>query len=175
MDRWIDGCKSALKTLRGALNRGAFSLTLAACLAMVGGAAYYARNAGRTPTPAAPQPTIAPVVMTPSSVETLEDALARDTAPQPIWPLSGREQLTMHDEHAPQWSETLGIWTIHTGVDIAAAAGEAVLATLAGTVVRAERDAQLGNLIEIQHDDGHLSRYANLSTMLVTVGERVLQ
>lgn len=176
MDRWIHWIKDGGRRLREALSRGAFSISLACCLLLVGGAAYYARNMQRVPTPAAPQSTVSPVAMTPDSVDRLEDMVMATPASEPIWPVSSRQILTAHDEQSPQWSETLGQWAIHAGIDIQAAPGEAVLATISGSVTQAYKDALLGYTVEIAGEDGYIARYANLGTLLlVTPGDRVQQ
>lgn len=51
----------------------------------------------------------------------------------------------------------------HTGVDYAAAAGEAVLATSDGIVLAAGDRGGYGLMVELQHPDGHGTRYAHLS------------
>lgn len=51
----------------------------------------------------------------------------------------------------------------HTGVDYAAAAGDPVVATSDGIVLAAGDRGGYGLLVELQHPDGHGTRYAHLS------------
>ncbi|MGG3469509.1 M23 family metallopeptidase [Neobacillus pocheonensis] len=64
-----------------------------------------------------------------------------------------------------------------TGVDITAKNGESfdVLASLSGTVTRVEEDATLGNVIEIEHDNGIVTQYQSVKDIQVKVGEQVKQ
>ena len=60
-----------------------------------------------------------------------------------------------------------GRWRPHTGIDLAAEAGEPVLAAGSGIVVRAGWNAGNGFEVEIQHADGLLTRYSHLAAPLV--------
>ena len=52
------------------------------------------------------------------------------------------------------YNETLDDWRTHDGVDIAAAAGDAVLAASAGTVLSVTDDPMMGTTVVIGHSDG---------------------
>ena len=72
------------------------------------------------------------------------------------------------------YNETLDDWRTHDGVDIAAAAGDAVLAASAGTVLSVTDDPMMGTTVVIGHSDGYETTYANLQTgPLVEEGESV--
>jgi murein DD-endopeptidase MepM/ murein hydrolase activator NlpD len=60
------------------------------------------------------------------------------------------------------WSETLGDYRVHTGCDIAAAAGSKVRAMADGEVSDIYQDDLLGFVIEIDHGNGVITRYCNL-------------
>ncbi|WP_223594974.1 M23 family metallopeptidase [Neobacillus bataviensis] len=64
-----------------------------------------------------------------------------------------------------------------TGVDITVKNGETfdVLASLSGTVTRVEEDAVLGNVIEIEHDNGVVTQYQSVKDIKVKVGDEVKQ
>jgi murein DD-endopeptidase MepM/ murein hydrolase activator NlpD len=55
-----------------------------------------------------------------------------------------------------------GSLALHEGIDFSADPGTPVLAAAEGTVVRSGYDATYGNVIEIQHADGFLTRYGHL-------------
>jgi len=57
----------------------------------------------------------------------------------------------------------LGIWRKHAGIDYAAAPGTPVRAIGDGTVTFAGRRGGYGNLLEIRHHNGFVSRYGHLS------------
>ena len=60
------------------------------------------------------------------------------------------------------YNETLDDWRTHDGVDIAAAAGDAVLAASAGTVLSVTDDPLMGTTVVLRHSDGYETTYANL-------------
>ncbi|WP_102348264.1 M23 family metallopeptidase [Bacillus sp. Marseille-P3661] len=64
-----------------------------------------------------------------------------------------------------------------TGIDIAMESGESfdVVASLSGTVVRAENDSLLGNVVEIEHEDGIATFYQSLGEVHVEAGAFVDQ
>ena len=59
----------------------------------------------------------------------------------------------------------LGASSFHEGVDIPSPTGTPVRAVMDGTVVRAGWAGGYGNLVEIDHGDGMLTRYGHLSTI----------
>ena len=72
------------------------------------------------------------------------------------------------------WSETLGQWQSHPGIDIDGAPGEVVCACGDGTVRDAYVDRLWGNVIVIDHADGYVSTYAALNTLeMARAGETV--
>ncbi|WP_042463411.1 M23 family metallopeptidase [Neobacillus dielmonensis] len=65
----------------------------------------------------------------------------------------------------------------NTGIDITVKGGETfdVTASLSGTVTRVEEDAILGNVIEIEHDNGIVTQYQSVKDIKVKAGEEVKQ
>ncbi|MCQ2083282.1 MAG: M23 family metallopeptidase [Bacteroidaceae bacterium] len=61
----------------------------------------------------------------------------------------------------------------HKGMDFACDTGTPVYATGNGTVRYAKWQSGFGNLIEIDHGFGYVTRYAHLSKILVTKGQKV--
>jgi len=61
----------------------------------------------------------------------------------------------------------------HHGVDLAGHAGSDVNAVASGVVIWSGRRSGYGNLVEVDHGDGYLTRYAHNRKNLVTVGEPV--
>jgi murein DD-endopeptidase MepM/ murein hydrolase activator NlpD len=61
----------------------------------------------------------------------------------------------------------------HSGRDFAGPAGSQVLAVATGVVTYAGRDGNYGQLVEITHGNGYVTRYAHNQRVLVAVGETV--
>jgi murein DD-endopeptidase MepM/ murein hydrolase activator NlpD len=61
----------------------------------------------------------------------------------------------------------------HKGVDFAGTAGSQVVAVAAGIVTWAGERSGFGKLIEINHGDGYVTRYAHNERTLVSVGQTV--
>ncbi|PWK88571.1 M23 family metallopeptidase [Fulvimonas soli] len=61
----------------------------------------------------------------------------------------------------------------HTGIDIAADAGMQVHAVAEGMVTYAGVRSGYGNVVEIDHGNGYMTRYAHNSALLVHPGQRV--
>ncbi|MCL2587844.1 MAG: peptidoglycan DD-metalloendopeptidase family protein [Oscillospiraceae bacterium] len=80
-----------------------------------------------------------------------------------IWPAEG----VLSSFFGPRWG------TLHQGIDIAAPSGTPVIAADGGEVIFTGWFYGYGNLIRILHDNGDLTYYAHLSSMDVSVGERV--
>ena len=90
-----------------------------------------------------------------------------------VAPLSG-ETVAAFSMDALQYSETLGDWRTHDGVDIAAAAGTAVVAASGGTVLSVTDDDRLGVTVVLSHPDGYETTYGSLQAdVTVSEGESV--
>ncbi|MEK7708617.1 MAG: M23 family metallopeptidase [Pseudomonadota bacterium] len=63
----------------------------------------------------------------------------------------------------------------HEGVDFSAEIGTPIKAAAGGVVVFSDRHPEYGNMIEIDHGDSLVSRYAHASKRLVELGQVVLQ
>ena len=61
----------------------------------------------------------------------------------------------------------------HQGIDIIAAVGEPVVAARAGTIIDPAWDGAYGNVMDVQHQSGYLSRYAHLSAFSYSHGAYV--
>ena len=68
-----------------------------------------------------------------------------------------------------------GQHAFHEGIDFIAEQGTPVKAAAGGVVVYSEFHPQYGNMIEIDHGNELITRYAHNSTRLVKVGEVVLR
>ena len=66
-----------------------------------------------------------------------------------------------------------GHQALHTGLDFAAETGTPILAAAGGVVVTAEVHPQYGNMVEIDHGNDLITRYAHASKLLVKKGDLV--
>lgn len=74
------------------------------------------------------------------------------------------------------WSTTMQLWQTHPAIDIAASAGEAVIAAADGTIIEAYDDGLYGNVLVIEHGAECTIRYASLNTIqMVEIGQKVKQ
>lgn len=115
-----------------------------------------------TPTPAAtatPQPSATPA---PAATPAATKAPAHTASSKAAAPVEG-ELIWGYAMDALLYSETLEQWTTHDGVDIAAKLGTEVHAIKGGTVQGVYTDGALGVTVEVKHDGGLVSIYANLA------------
>lgn len=78
---------------------------------------------------------------------------------------------TKSGEIAENFGQLKGV--MHLGLDFAAAEGDEVYAAEAGTVVRVMERGGYGLVVEIAHEGGFLTRYANLGEVKVSLGDAV--
>lgn len=97
------------------------------------------------------------------------------TAPAPPARTAEAEGMTAHLTSPFGWRADpfTGAQRFHGGIDIRAAYGESVPAAAGGVVVEAGERGAFGLTVVIEHDSGVRTRYAHLSAMAVTGGERV--
>ncbi|AKJ31323.1 M23 family metallopeptidase [Caldimonas brevitalea] len=62
---------------------------------------------------------------------------------------------------------------LHTGLDFPAPTGSPIMAAAGGVVVRAEAHPQYGNMIDLDHGNGLVTRYAHASRLLAQQGDLV--
>lgn len=120
----------------------------------------------------------------------------KNSAPSPFIPLEGAPKIDKAPlpttvsplEHLPLAAPVEGVVSSHfglrkdpidgfhrrhDGIDIAAPAGTPVAAAAGGKVVFSGSAGGYGNMVEILHHNGFVTRYAHNATNLVNVGEEV--
>ena len=107
----------------------------------------------------------------------LPDAETIDLTPTPpalvVKPLVG-ETVAAFSMDELRYSETMGDWRTHDGVDIAAEPGTQICAASAGTVREIYDDDLMGTTVVLSHDGGYDTIYANLQAVpTVEVGDYV--
>ena len=83
------------------------------------------------------------------------------------------ERRAAHDHQREVRDPLDGREAFHKGVDFAGTAGSEVVAVAAGIVTWAGERSGFGKLVEINHGDGYLTRYAHNERTLVSVGQTV--
>jgi murein DD-endopeptidase MepM/ murein hydrolase activator NlpD len=80
------------------------------------------------------------------------------------------------------WSDSSFGWRIdpftgekamHEGVDFVADVGAPIFAAASGVVITAEYRPDFGNVVEIDHGNGYVTRYAHASKLFVKPGQVV--
>lgn len=66
-----------------------------------------------------------------------------------------------------------GMRAYHPGIDFSAAEGSEVLAVASGIVTEAGEHVGYGNLVEINHGNGYVTRYGHNEQILVKAGDRI--
>ena len=83
-----------------------------------------------------------------------------------IWPTAGY----VSSPYGLRWNGS----EFHQGIDIAAETGTPIVATADGVVTTAGWDGSgYGNMVDIDHGDGIMTRYGHASAVAVTVGQEV--
>lgn len=94
----------------------------------------------------------------------------RDTTPD-IWPTQGYLTSGFGMRRSPIDRQ----WKFHKGIDIGAPRGTPVIAPAAGTIVRANYSPSYGNVVEIRHRDGLMTRYGHNAQLMVAEGQAVFR
>jgi len=106
----------------------------------------------------------------------LESMLTEDSAKRQLMP-SGMP--TAGGFHSSNFGWRIdpftGLNAFHEGIDFMAEEGTFVLAAAGGVVVYADTHPQYGKMIEIDHGNDLVTRYAHASNLLVKVGDVVLR
>ena len=77
------------------------------------------------------------------------------------------------DEDLFVFNPTLGWWSTHYALDLAAKDGAEVVAMYDGLVVDVDEDVQRGYFVTIDHGDGVVATYASLNNVQVVEGQQV--
>ena len=84
-----------------------------------------------------------------------------------IWPLESGYTLT--SRYGYRWGR------LHAGIDLGTHVGNDVLAADGGIVTRAGYYGGYGYCVDIDHQNGQMTRYGHLSSILVNVGDEVYE
>jgi len=87
------------------------------------------------------------------------------------WPL--QDQGAISSEFGSRRDPMSGDHRHHSGLDVAAPEGTPILAAASGRVTHAGPMGSYGQLVEINHGDGIVTRYAHQSAISVAVGQEI--
>ncbi len=82
-------------------------------------------------------------------------------------------ELSVSSEFGYRHDPINGRLATHSGLDLESKSGEPVFATADGEIVTAEWSGSYGNMVEIRHANGFLTRYGHLKTIRVKLGDHV--
>ena len=90
-----------------------------------------------------------------------------------VWPCPGCTYVTSRagNRFHPVYNE----WRYHSGIDVGAQSGTAVVASDGGTVALADVKGGYGNCVMINHGNGYYTLYGHLSSFTVSAGQTVSQ
>lgn len=101
--------------------------------------------------------------------ETLKDAMG-ETFKSPI---SARWRLTSH--FGPRTDPISGVYSNHTGIDMACPQGTPIMAAMSGTVLKAGWSNIYGNYVIVKHPKGYQTLYGHMTKYVVKAGQLVDQ
>ncbi|MCX7615264.1 MAG: peptidoglycan DD-metalloendopeptidase family protein [Clostridiales bacterium] len=88
-----------------------------------------------------------------------------------LWPAPGYTNIS--SSYGWRFHPILHVNKLHTGVDISAPTGAAILAANSGTIVTSAYNSAYGNYIIIDHGGGKATLYAHMSKRLIQKGDSV--
>ena len=90
------------------------------------------------------------------------------------WPMEGATTISLSNPYGtPRWQPGGETYEAHTGIDIAAPEGQAVLAAAGGTVSALGHDVERGDYVVIDHGDGLSTLYGQCRDFTVEEGDTV--
>ena len=89
------------------------------------------------------------------------------------WPVAGSSTVSLSNRYGYRTVPGGQEGAFHAGIDIPAGQGTAITAAAAGTVIKAEFDADKGNYIILDHGNGMETVYAQCLRLAVEVGDTV--
>lgn len=90
-----------------------------------------------------------------------------------IWPVPSSHYITSYQGY--RMHPVLNIWKYHSGMDIGANTGAAIVAAGSGTVILSQYYGGYGYCVMIDHGGGIVSLYGHASALYVSAGQQVTQ
>ena len=115
-----------------------------------------------TPDTTQTEPNTEPTVKDPADKDDTQPPVKEETVPELSLPVSGK-LIQKHSVDVQVFSNTLGEWRTHLGIDIATAEGAPVCAVAAGTVAEIWEDPLMGWCVALTHSGDSVTVYKNLA------------
>ncbi len=90
-----------------------------------------------------------------------------------IQPVANKELHRLASGYGMRMHPILKYKRMHNGIDFSADPGTPIYATGDATIKRAGMSGSYGNLVELEHGFGYTTRYAHMSKINVTIGQKV--
>jgi len=148
-----------------------YYISLVFLLCLFGSAAYLYRNSNGNDDMFAEKSAALPVIA--PAAATAEPS-PEPTPYSPLFscPVSGGEPGKYNGDELV-WNDTLGHWSVHSGIDIYAPTGTVVTSAENGTVSALYTDDLLGITVEITHGENWITRYCSLGSTTISAGDTV--
>lgn len=104
-------------------------------------------------------------------IQRLQSSSGNYSGESMVWPTPSTR--TVSSPYGMRYHPVLGTNRMHTGIDIAAGAGQSIVAANSGTVIVSGWQGGYGYTVIIDHGGGITTLYAHASQLLVSVGQRV--
>lgn len=151
--------------------RQGFMIILTVCVATIAGTALWTKNTMQSP----PEPT-SPAYDASYAAQLQQQSLRNVSTPVPlpspslppdVWhgPLASISVLTEFQAARLTPSAANGLWRLHDAVDLRCTPGEPVCAMKDGSVSAVQQEGLLGGMVEIDHGQGIIIRYAGMSAV----------
>lgn len=110
-----------------------------------------------------------------SSIEQTHDAWSRQQGQLEALPLALpiQQEFMLSSSFGIRPDPMTHLPSMHEGIDFVAPAGTPIVVTAAGQVVRARPNGAYGNMVEVAHAEGFVTRYAHLQAIVVLPGQQL--
>lgn len=109
------------------------------------------------------------------TVDQVDQAWLRQHARLQVLPLAMpiRDEFSLSSTFGVRSDPMTHLPSMHEGLDFVAPVGTPIVTTAAGQVIQARENGAYGKMVEVEHAEGFVTRYAHLQTIQVQVGQRL--
>lgn len=104
------------------------------------------------------------VPIPPETEEIQEPTVLSEDSDEYIFPVTGGKIINEFTDSVLVFNETYDDYRTHLGIDIEAPKNSPVFSVRDGIIIKSEKDLQEGYVVHIEHPDGIVSVYKNLTT-----------
>ena len=178
--KMLERLKPVAEGLKTFSDKAGFPLLVTICVGVIASTAVWTRSNDGVyvaPTPPPAEAGYAALQLQQSLHEaTLITPLPTRSPVQCTAPLKELKVLRAFSGESLVQSGVSGIWSVHTGVDLEASAGEKILSISEGTVADLAEEGLEGAWVVVNQADGSVAKYAGLSMLgALRKGDRIRQ